>query len=79
MLRVDARTCPVCGAACPGAGWMGVAAHLVAEGDASDARHVMWMNRTLTKHRTPAPALAALLEAVFDRGEAPERDARVRR
>jgi hypothetical protein len=56
----------------PGGGWERLAEHFVAEADASDARHVMWMNRKVTKHRTPAPVLAELLEAVIGRGEQPD-------
>jgi hypothetical protein len=38
-----------------------LASHLIAEADASDGRHVMWLNRTVTKHRVDAGELADLL------------------
>jgi hypothetical protein len=76
---VESHACPVCGVILVGVGWLPRAEHLVAEADASDARHVMWMNRNVTKHRTPAPELATLLEAVVGRGEEPDGRDRIRR
>ncbi len=67
------ETCPVCGLEAGGVD--GLAAHLVERADASDARHVMWLNRTVTKHRVGAAELASLLR---DSGSAAARE-RVKR
>lgn len=76
---MEARPCPVCGVSVGGPGWEPLARHLVSQADNSDAAHVMWMNRTVTKHRTPAHELAVLLEAVLERGERPDGTDRVER
>jgi hypothetical protein len=39
----------------------GLAEHLVVEADRSDVAHVMWLNRSVTKHRVAAAELAVLL------------------
>ena len=65
--------CPVCGAATED-----LAAHFVAAAEASDAAHVMWLNRNVTKHRLTAPELAPLL-AAWARSEPIPGVARVRR
>jgi hypothetical protein len=49
----------------------GVAAHLVAQAEASDALHVMWLNRNLTKERTSVEAVAALLRQWWATGRSP--------
>lgn len=51
--------CPVCGtpAADPGS----LAEHLVARAGTSDAGHIMWMNRNVTKLALPASELEPLL------------------
>jgi hypothetical protein len=51
--------CPVCGAA-PGS-VEALAEHLVAEADASDIAHVMWLNRNVTKYQVAAGELTVLL------------------
>jgi hypothetical protein len=55
-----------------------LAAHLVEQADASEDRHVMWLNRNITKHRVDARELARLLELAA-RGERPADQERVRR
>jgi hypothetical protein len=70
-------TCPVCGVAIEPASWDALAAHLVGQAAASDDRHVMWLNRNVTKHATDAGHLALLLEQAH--GGAPDDAERVRR
>jgi len=55
--KMDA--CPVCAAPAPDL--EALAAHLVERAEASDGRHVMWLNRRVTKHRVSAEELAPLL------------------
>jgi hypothetical protein len=62
MTDRDLSRCPVCGTATAG-GAPALAAHLVEQADKSDGAHVMWLNRTVTKHQTGAVELAALLLA----------------
>lgn len=69
----------MCGVDVAGAGWEPLARHLFDQAEISDARHVMWMNRSITKHRTPVAELAVLLEAALGRGELPDDTTRVRR
>jgi hypothetical protein len=38
-----------------------LADHFIAEAAASDIRHVMWLNRNVTKYQVGAPELTALL------------------
>jgi hypothetical protein len=68
----------VCGVTIEPASWDGLAAHLVERAAASDDRHVMWLNRNVTKHATDAARLAGLLEQALG-GGAPPDAARVRR
>ena len=68
----------MCGIAVEPVSWGALAAHLVEQAAASDARHVMWLNRNVTKHATDAAHLAVLLERAL--GGAASGDAgRVRR
>ena len=39
-----------------------LAGHLVEEAEGSEDRHVMWLNRHVTKHRLPPAQLHVLLE-----------------
>jgi hypothetical protein len=59
------------------ASWVGLAEHLVEQAGRSDDRHVMWLNRTVTKHRTDVEGLVPLLRAALA-GEDPTAE-RVRR
>jgi hypothetical protein len=61
--------CAVCGI--EAADLAALASHLAARAEASDGRHVMWLNRNLTKHRTSAADLEPLLAAAR-RGDEPE-------
>jgi hypothetical protein len=70
--------CPVCGTDVRPSTWQELATHLVELADASDDRHVMWLNRNVTKHRVDAAGLAPLLERVA-RGEPASEQERVRR
>lgn len=72
---MDAVACPVCGAGV--AALRALAEHFVARSERSDARHIMWLNRNVTKLRTPASDLEPLLAAALF-GERPTA-ARVRR
>lgn len=56
-------TCPVCGAGLTAVA--GLADHFVELSERSDARHIMWLNRSVTKLRTPASDLEPLLAAVL--------------
>jgi len=56
-------TCPVCLVAV--GGLEELAAHLVAEAEASEGRHVMWLNRHATKYRMSPSELALLLAAAL--------------
>lgn len=67
--------CPVCGAGLTAV--RALAEHFVERSERSDARHIMWLNRNVTKLRTPASDLEPLLAAVLC-GERPA-TARVRR
>ena len=71
----DPVTCAVCGIEAPDLATL--ASHLAARAEASDGRHVMWLNRNVTKHRTSAAELEALLAAAR-RGDELESD-RIRR
>jgi hypothetical protein len=51
--------CPVCGIVADDL--EALASHLVECADASDGRHVMWLNRSATKYRTSAADLELLL------------------
>ena len=63
--------CPVCGIASGDLG--ALASHLVERADASDGRHVMWLNRYATKYQTSAADLELLLPAALA-GEGPSGD-----
>lgn len=77
---MDAVVCPVCGTGVTAVRGTGVTAvgalaeHFVELSERSDARHIMWLNRNVTKLRTPAADLEPLLAAVL----AGERPATVR-
>ena len=64
MAGPAAATCEVCGE------WMDalgdLAVHLIDRAGASDAAHVMWLNRNVTKRREDAIQLATLLQARTD-------------
>jgi hypothetical protein len=49
-------TCPVCGGDV-----VDLAEHFVALADVSDGRHIMWLNRNVTKKAVEAEELARLL------------------
>ena len=66
MARPAAGTCEVCGDELHSVD--GLASHLIDRAADSDAAHVMWLNRNVTKHRVDAPELAALLRARADGG-----------
>jgi hypothetical protein len=67
--------CPVCGLAADDV--RGLASHLVEQAEASEGRHVMWLNRNVTKHRSSPDELEPLLAETL-RGEGPYGD-RVKR
>ena len=53
---------------------MRLAEHLVEQAGASEDRHVMWLNRNVTKHQTDIDGLVVLLQkALADEGPAGER------
>lgn len=68
-------TCPACGAVA--GSLVAMARHLVDQAEASEGRHVMWLNRHVTKRRTsPAelePLLASALAGRKPPGERVER------
>ena len=76
-----ARTagCPACEADFGPDGWDDLASHLVARAGASDASHVMWLNRRVTKHRRAADELSGMVRAVLEGSEAPPGAPRVAR
>lgn len=51
--------CGVCGVSVEG--FDALAAHLVGQAARSDIAHVMWLNRSVTKHRVAPGELAVLL------------------
>jgi hypothetical protein len=51
--------CPVCATSADDLGTLAV--HLVERAEASDGRHVMWLNRNATMQRTSAADLTVLL------------------
>jgi hypothetical protein len=59
----DGPRCPACGTATTSGS--GLARHLVDEADRSDAKHVMWLNRHVTKQRATAEELERLLRPVL--------------
>ena len=69
--------CPVCGIPLPAASWAALAEHLVEQADLSEDRHVMWLNRNVTKHQTDVDGLVPLLQAALA-GDGPTGE-RVRR
>jgi hypothetical protein len=71
----DRAVCPVCAEVTKSLS--SLAAHLVDRAEESDAAHVMWLNRHVTKHRMPAEELQPLLAAVL--AGAPLPGPRVRR
>ena len=58
-----ALPCPVCGVVEESRA--ALAEHLVAAAGDSDPRHVMWLNRNVTRHRVTATELAPLLDAAL--------------
>jgi hypothetical protein len=72
---IDGRSCPACGTSTTDVAEL--ARHLVKQAEMSDGKHVMWLNRYVTKHRTTAPALEELLRHLLAGG--PPAAARVRR
>lgn len=63
--------CQVCGLAAGDVATL--AAHLVERAEASDGRHVMWLNRNITKHRTSPADLERLLAEGLGGGESSDR------
>lgn len=61
--------CPVCGLSVNGIAPL--ASHLVALADDSDSRHVMWLNRHVTKICCSAEELQPLLAAALE-GRGPD-------
>lgn len=53
--------CAVCGAAAPD--YAALAAHLRERADASEGRHVMWLNRHVSLREIPEAEIARWLEA----------------
>lgn len=67
--------CPVCHL--PVEDLPALSDHLVGEAGRSDADHVMWLNRNVTKHQVPAAELRDLLApALFGTGSTGDRVAR---
>jgi hypothetical protein len=64
-------TCPVCSITVGSV--EDLASHLVEEAEASDGRHVMWLNRHATKYRMSPSELAPVLAAALA-GEGPSAD-----
>jgi hypothetical protein len=62
----ESVACPVCGIEL--ADFAALASHLVEQAEASDGRHVMWLNRHATKHRTSASGLELLLTEALAEG-----------
>lgn len=58
--------CPVCGAGVTAV--RALAEHFVELSERSDARHIMWLNRNVTKLRTSASDLEPLLVAALSGG-----------
>jgi len=66
--------CPACTASFDEGDWAGLAGHFVERADDSDASHVMWLNRRVTKHRTPPAELAGMLRTALGSGGTPPGD-----
>lgn len=60
----DLVKCPVCEQS--SASYELVGQHFLTESDKSDARHVMWLNRNLTKNKGDGEELPRLLRGYFD-------------
>ena len=61
MAGPAAATCEACGEGMDALGDLAV--HLIDRAGASDAAHVMWLNRNVTKRRVDAVELTSLLQA----------------
>jgi pyrroloquinoline-quinone synthase len=60
--------CPTCGTGFDPVDFDALGKHFYAEALRSDARHVMWLNRNITKNKTDAKALSSLFEKFFALG-----------
>lgn len=70
----EPERCPVCGIEWDSASWVRLAEHLVEQVGVSEDRHVMWLNRNVTKHQTDVDGLVVLLRAALaDEGPTGER------
>jgi hypothetical protein len=78
-MEADSLRCPVCNEEFPLDDIVALAAHLVAQANASDDHHVMWLNRYVTKHRVGQADLAELLQGVLTNGTPPSSTSRVER
>jgi pyrroloquinoline-quinone synthase len=60
--------CPTCGTGFDPNDFDALGKHFYAEALRSDGRHVMWLNRNITKNKTDAKALSGLFERFFALG-----------
>lgn len=58
--------CAVCATTFPSGDYRGLAGHFYGMADKSDAGHVMWLNKNLTKQKMDIGELSNLLTAYFD-------------
>src|SRR3989441_11585286 len=67
--RNNLTKCPSCGVGFQKRNdWDDLAGHFVAGAGRSDAGHVMWLNRNITKNKSDRKTLAKLLAGFFDLG-----------
>jgi len=65
--RIELTKCPSCGVGFQKRDdFDDLAGHFVAEAGRSDARHVMWLNRNITKNKSDRKTLSGLLREFFD-------------
>jgi pyrroloquinoline-quinone synthase len=60
--------CPTCGTGFGSNDFNALGKHFYAEALRSDGRHVMWLNRNITKNKTDATALSGMFERFFALG-----------
>ncbi|HWO94016.1 MAG TPA: C2H2 type zinc finger domain-containing protein [Dehalococcoidia bacterium] len=61
-------SCPVCLMTFREGDYHALAAHVSQEADRSDGKHIMWLNRNVTKLRTDPSTLAELLKRYLEGG-----------
>lgn len=64
-------SCPVCADSFAMRDYVSLARHFAEQAEMNDPRHIMWLNRYVTKTRTGVEALAVLLRGLIEEGKMP--------